>query len=156
MGGASMINVGDKVPAFSLLDQNDQKVSSADLLGQKYVLYFYPKDLTPGCTSEAVLFDNLLEGFTEKGYRIYGVNKDSTESHRKFIGRYQLRFSLLSDPDGDFVEQMGMWQEKKNFGKTYYGVARSTFVIDENGIVTAVYHRVKPGEHARILLSELP
>lgn len=150
-----MIGVGDTIPDFSLLDDQEQTVTNRDLTGKKYVLYFYPKDLTPGCTNEAVCFDAMLDNFREKGYEIYGINKDTPELHRQFKERYHLRFSLLSDPEGTFIEKMGMWQEKKNFGKTYYGVARSTFVVNEKGVVERVYHKVKPVEHAQEVLRDL-
>lgn len=150
-----MIDVGDKIPDFSLSDDQGNVVTNRDLKGHKYILYFYPKDLTPGCVNEAVCFDAVLDEFHDLGYKVYGVNKDTPELHREFIERYHLRFRLLSDPEGEFIEKMGMWQEKKNFGKTYYGVARSTFVVDEEGVVVKVYHKVKPVEHAQEVLREL-
>ncbi|HHU12501.1 MAG TPA: thioredoxin-dependent thiol peroxidase [Clostridiaceae bacterium] len=150
-----MIDVGDKIPEFSLLDDQDNVVTNHDFDGRKYVLYFYPKDLTPGCTNEAVCFDEMLDGFRAEGYEIYGINKDTPELHRQFKEKYHLRFTLLSDIEGTFIEKMGMWQEKKNFGKTYYGVARSTFVVNEDGVVERVYHKVKPVEHAQDVLRDI-
>lgn len=150
-----MIGIGDKIPDFALKNENGETVTNHDLKGHKYILYFYPKDLTPGCVNEAVCFDATLDQFTERGYKVFGVNKDLPELHKTFVERYHLRFSLLSDPEGEFVEKMGMWQEKKNFGKTYWGVARSTFVVDEEGVVLRTYHKVKPVEHAQDVLKDL-
>ena len=142
-------------PEFNLPATSARQISLPELRGKIVVLYFYPKDLTPGCTNEAVCFDEMLDGFRAEGYEIYGINKDTPELHRQFKEKYHLRFTLLSDIEGTFIEKMGMWQEKKNFGKTYYGVARSTFVVNEDGVVERVYHKVKPVEHAQNVLRDI-
>ncbi len=149
------LNVGDKAPAFSAVTGDGETIRSQDLAGKPYVLYFYPKDDTPGCTKEACAFRDLNADFATKGARIFGVSKDSPERHGKFAAKYSLPFTLLSDTSGDLCEAYGVWQEKKNYGKTYMGIVRSTFVVGANGVILAVFPTVKVAGHAEAVLAVL-
>ena len=150
-----MLNVGDKAPNFTLNDKDGKMVSLRDFLGKKIVLYFYPKDNTPGCTRQACAFAGLYQEFEKRGVVVIGISKDSVASHQKFADKYNLPFVLLSDPERVAIEAYGVWQEKKLYGKTSMGVARTTFIIDENGIVEKVMNKVKPDTNAMEILSEL-
>jgi peroxiredoxin Q/BCP len=127
---------GTPAPSFQSKDQNGRLVSLSDLKGKKIILYFYPKDDTPGCTAEACSFRDNYASLQSKGYTILGVSVDDEKSHQKFIKKYDLPFSLLSDTDHSIVEAFGVWVEKNMYGKKYMGVSRETFVIDEKGIIT--------------------
>jgi peroxiredoxin Q/BCP len=151
----SMPQVGDKAPVFTATTGDGQTIRSQDLLGSPYVLYFYPKDDTPGCTKEACAFRDLNGEFAAKGARIFGVSKDSQASHQKFTTKYSLPFPLLSDTSGELCEAFGVWQEKKNYGKTYMGIVRSTFVIDAAGLVIAAFGNIKVDGHANKVLAAL-
>jgi len=153
--GICMLNIGDKAPNFTLNDKNGQAVSLSDFMGKKVVLYFYPKDNTPGCTRQACAFAGLYQEFEKRGVAVIGISKDSVASHQKFADKYSLPFVLLSDPERVAIEAYGVWQEKKLYGKTSMGVARTTFIIDENGIVEKVMNKVKPDTNAMEILSEL-
>ena len=155
MGENPKLSVGDDVPAFELDSDSDGKVSADDLKGSKYVLYFYPKDDTPGCTTEACDFRDNMARLEGEGYRVFGVSPDSVESHEKFRGKYDLNFPLLADPDHDVAEAFGVWREKKNYGKTYTGIVRSTFLVDEDGKLEKIYDNVRAKGHVERILREL-
>jgi len=142
------LKAGDKAPEINTTDQNGNSVSSEQLKGQKYVLYFYPKDNTPGCTNEAKNLRDFYDEFKEKGYEVIGVSPDSEASHKKFAEKHNLPFPLLTDTDKEIMQAFGVWGEKKNFGKVYDGVHRTTFLIDERGTITEVFKKVKTKEHA--------
>ena len=143
---------GDKAPSFESTDQDGNKVKLSDFAGKKVVLYFYPKDDTPGCTAEACnLRDNYAQ-FTSKGYEILGVSSDSEKSHQKFIDKYELPFRLLADVDKSIHESYGTWIEKSMYGRKYMGTARVTFVIDEKGIIEKIIEKVKTQDHTTQIL----
>lgn len=150
-----MLEVGMKAPGFTLQDQDGREVSLADYRGKKVVLYFYPKDSTPGCTRQACAFAGSLSEIKAQGAVVLGVSKDSVASHRKFADKYGLPFTLLSDPQLEAIQAYGVWQEKKLYGKVSMGVVRTTFLIDEEGTVTAVMPKVKPDTNAAELLAYL-
>lgn len=147
-----MLEVGMKAPDFTLNDKDGNPVSLSDFLGKRVVLYFYPKDNTPGCTRQACAFSASYGEFEKKGVAVIGISKDSVDSHRKFAEKHGLPFVLLSDPDRIAIEKYGVWQEKKLYGKISMGVVRTTFVINESGIITHVMPKVKPGTNAEEIL----
>lgn len=151
----ALLEVGAKAPDFRVKDQSGQEVTLESLRGKKVVLYFYPKDDTPGCTKEACAIRDNFPEFGKLNAEVYGVSVDDEESHRKFIDKYQLPFRLLADTEKQIVEAYGAWGEKSMYGKTYMGVSRITYVIDENGFIAAVYPKVKPETHADELLEFL-
>lgn len=150
-----MIQEGTKAPNFTLSDKDGNIVSLSDFLGKKVVLYFYPKDNTPGCTRQACAFAGAYQRFKQKDVVVVGISKDSTASHQKFAEKYGLPFILLSDPDGAAISAYGVWKEKTMFGKTALGVVRTTFIIDENGVVEKVMPKVKPDTNAAEILEYL-
>ena len=150
-----MLQVGMPAPDFTLPDKDGNPVTLSALSGRKVVLYFYPKDNTPGCTRQACAFAGRLAEFERRGVTVVGVSKDSVASHQKFAEKYNLPFLLLSDPDRVAIEAYGVWQEKRMAGKVGMGVVRSTFVIDENGVIAAVMPKVKPDTNAEEVLSLL-
>jgi peroxiredoxin Q/BCP len=150
-----MLEVGTKAPDFTLLDKDGNSVSLSDFLGKKVVLYFYPKDSTPGCTRQACAFAAAYEDFKTINTVVIGISKDSVNSHHKFAEKNSLPFVLLSDPDRVAIEAYGVWQEKKNYGKVSMGVVRSTYIIDENGIIEKVMPKVKPDTNAAEILEYL-
>ncbi len=150
-----MLEVGSKAPEFTLTDKDGKAVSLSDFRGKKVVLYFYPKDNTPGCTRQACAFGGAYEAFRDLNAVVIGVSKDSAASHQKFAEKYDLPFVLLSDPERQAIEAYGVWQEKKNYGKTSMGVVRSTYVIDENGVIEKVMPKVKPDTNAEEILAYL-
>jgi len=150
-----MIEVGMKAPDFTLSDKNGKAVSLSDFLGKKVVLYFYPKDNTPGCTRQACAFAGLYKEFEKKGVEVVGISRDSVASHVKFAEKHGLNFVLLSDPELEAIKEYGVWQEKKMCGKVSMGVVRTTFIIDEQGIVTEVMPKVKPDTNAEEILAKL-
>lgn len=150
-----MLQPGQKAPDFSLMDQNGNEVRLSDFLGKKVVLYFYPKDNTPGCTKQACAFAAAYDAFREKDIVVIGISKDSVSSHVKFAEKYHLPFILLSDPERKAIEPFGVWQEKKMCGKVSMGVVRTTYIIDENGIVSHVMPKVKPDTNAEEVLALL-
>ncbi|MBR6579228.1 MAG: thioredoxin-dependent thiol peroxidase [Clostridia bacterium] len=150
-----MLEIGMKAPNFTLKDKNGNDVSLSDFLGKKVVLYFYPKDNTPGCTRQACAFAGAYKQFEAKGVEVIGISKDSVASHLKFAEKYDLPFVLLSDPDRIAIEAYGVWQEKKMYGKVTFGVVRTTFIIDENGNIEKVMPKVKPDTNAADILAEL-
>lgn len=143
-----MIQRGSKAPSFSLPDQNGKMHSLSDYKGKKVLLYFYPKDNTPGCTTEACNFRDGYKDFEKMGLVILGVSKDSVKSHKKFAEKFELPFSLLSDETGEVVEKYGSWGKKKFMGREYMGILRNSFLIDEEGKIAKVYESVKPNVHA--------
>ena len=150
-----MLEVGMKAPAFTLPDKDGNPVSLSDFLGKKVVLYFYPRDNTPGCTRQAQAYAALNAEFTAKGAVVIGVSKDSVASHQKFAEKYALPFVLLSDPERQAIEAYGVWQEKKNYGKVSMGVVRTTYLIDENGIIVKAFSNVKAAENPGQMLEEI-
>lgn len=150
-----MLKVGDKAPSFTLKNEQDQDIKLDNFRGKKVVLYFYPKDNTPGCTKEACSFRDVYDDILEAGAVVIGISKDSIKSHQKFKEKHQLPFYLLSDPDHKVIESYGVWKEKKMFGKVYMGIVRSTFIIDEDGKIEKTYPKVKPSEHGEEILKAL-
>lgn len=150
-----MLAIGDKAPQFTLSDKDGNAVSLSDFLGKRVVLYFYPKDNTPGCTRQACAFAQNYQAFRDKGVEVIGVSKDSTASHTKFAEKYNLPFILLSDPELTAIQAYGIWQEKKLYGKTSMGVVRTTFLIDAEGKIEKVMPKVKPDTNAAEILAAL-
>ena len=150
-----MLEIGMKAPDFTLKDKSGNDFTLSSLLGKKVVLYFYPKDNTPGCTRQACAFAGAYKQFEAKGVEVVGISKDSVASHVKFAEKYELPFILLSDPDRVAIEAYGVWQEKKMCGKVSMGVVRTTFIIDENGNIEKVMPKVKPDTNAADILAEL-
>ena len=150
-----MLRIGDKAPVFTLLDKDKNEVSLEKFLGKKVVLYFYPKDSTPGCTRQACAFASAYEQFKSNDIAVIGVSKDSIASHVKFAEKYNLPFILLSDPERKAIEAYGVWQEKKMCGKVGMGVVRTTFIIDENGNIEKIMDKVKPDTNAQEILEYL-
>ena len=148
-----MLTEGIQAPEFTLADKEGKLVSLSDFLGKKVVLYFYPKDNTPGCTRQACAFATAYSEFERKNAVVIGVSKDSISSHEKFAGKYNLLFILLSDPELQAIEAYGVWQEKKLYGKTSMGVVRTTFLIDEQGKIIKIMPKVKPDTNAADVLT---
>ena len=150
-----MIKVGQKAPAFSLEDQDGVTHTMKQYLGKKVLIYFYPKDDTPGCTTEACNFRDGYKEFEKMGLVILGVSKDTVKSHKKFAEKFTLPFPLLSDVDGTLVEAYGVWKKKKFMGREYMGIVRSSFLIDEQGKIAKIYDEVKASEHAEEVKGDL-
>lgn len=148
-----MLKIGDRMPDFEVVDQDGAKVTSEDLIGKKTVVYFYPKDNTSGCTAEACSIRDSYDAFKAKGYNIVGVSKDSASSHRKFIEKYDLPFTLLSDTTTQMLQAFGAWGEKKMYGKTVLGTIRRTFIFDEEGILERIIEKVDTKNHADQILN---
>ena len=147
-----MLNVGDKMPRFSVIDETGKQVTEQDLLGRKTVIYFYPKDSTPGCTAEACNIRDNYQSFLARGYQVFGVSKDSQASHVKFKEKYNLPFPLLSDPTTEMLQTFGAWGEKKLYGKSSMGTLRKTFIFDENGILERIIDKVDTKNHTEQIL----
>ena len=150
-----MLEIGTKAPEFSLPDKEGNIVSLSDFLGKKVVLYFYPRDNTPGCSRQACAFAGAYEGFKAKNIVVIGVSKDSVASHQKFAEKYNLPFILLSDPECQAIEAYDVWKEKKLYGKVSFGVERSTYIIDEQGYIEKAMPKVKPDTNAADILAYL-
>ncbi len=150
-----MLPINTKAPSFTLPDQNGVIHSLEDYKGKKVILYFYPKDNTPGCTKQACGFSERYPQFTEKGAVVLGVSKDTVASHKKFEEKYGLAFPLLADPDRQVIEAYDVWKEKKNYGKVSMGVVRTTYLIDEEGVIVKANDKVKAAEDAERMLGEL-
>lgn len=147
------VEVGKAAPDFTLKDQVGKEVSLSDFHGKHVVLYFYPKDMTPGCTTQACDFRDKQERFRELDAVIVGVSPDPVERHQKFIAKHELPFTLLADETHEVAEKYGVWKLKKNFGKEYYGIERSTFIIDKQGIVQKEYRKVRVNDHVEDALT---
>lgn len=150
-----MLKAGDKAPNFTLSDKDGKTVSLSDFAGKRVVLYFYPKDNTPGCTRQACAFAGAYAEFQKRGVEVIGISKDSVASHVKFAEKYSLPFILLADPERQAIEAYGVWQEKKLYGKISFGVARTTFIIGADGNIEAVMPKVKPDTNAAEILEML-
>ena len=150
-----MLANGTKAPDFTLPDQNGQPRKLSEYLGQRVILYFYPRDMTAGCTKQACAFAELYPQFREKGAAVLGISKDSVASHKKFEEKYGLPFVLLSDPEKTVIQAYDVWQEKKMYGKVSMGVVRTTYLIDEQGIIVKGFEKVKPAENPADMLGEL-
>ena len=150
-----MLKIGMKAPEFTLSDKDGRSVSLSDFFGKKVVVYFYPKDNTPGCTRQACAFAGAYSEFQEKGVEVIGISKDSVASHVKFAEKYNLPFTILSDPELLAIKAYGVWQEKKLYGKVSMGVVRTTFIIDEMGKIEKIMPKVKPDTNAAEILAEL-
>ena len=150
-----MLQVGTKAPEFSLPDQNGTMRSLSEFAGSKVILYFYPKDMTSGCTKQACSFAELFPQFREKGAVILGVSKDSVASHKKFEEKYGLPFILLSDTEKEVLQMYDVWKEKMNYGKVTMGVVRTTYLIDENGVIVKAMDKVKAAENPAQMLEAL-
>lgn len=147
-----MLKIGDKMPAFSVADQDGNIVTNESLMGKKSVIYFYPKDSTPGCTAEACNIRDNYQAFLAKGYTVIGVSKDSQKSHKNFIAKYELPFPLLSDVSTDMLQAFGAWGEKKMCRKSCVGTLRKTFVFDENGTLERIIDKVDTKNHTAQIL----
>ena len=150
-----MLSIGTKAPEFTLEDKDGNKVSMSDFKGKKVVVYFYPKDNTPGCTRQACAFRNAYDGFKKEDIQVIGISKDSIKSHQKFAEKHELPFILLSNPDLVAIKAFDVWKEKKMYGKTALGVVRATYIIDENGIIEKVFEKAKPDTNAQEILEYL-
>ncbi len=146
------LKVGDKAPLFEGVDQNGNPVKLEDYQGKKVILYFYPKDDTKGCTAQACNLRDNYDVIQKDGYEVIGVSKDNEKSHTKFINKYELPFTLVADTDTSINQLYGVWKEKKMYGKTYMGTARTTFVIDEAGVITEIITKVKTADHTNQIL----
>lgn len=150
-----MLEIGIKAPAFTLPDENGTLHTLEEYRGKKVILYFYPKDNTPGCTKQACGFSEMYPMFLEKGAIVLGVSKDSVASHKKFKEKYNLAFTLLSDPELSVIQAYDVWKEKKNYGKVTMGVVRTTYLIDEEGVIVKAYDKVKAAEDAAKMIGEV-
>ncbi len=146
------LNVGDKAPDFVALNEFGQSTSLSEFLGKKVILYFYPKDMTPGCTAESCNLGENYNLLQEKGFIVLGVSPDSSKSHQKFIDKYNLPFSLIADEDKAVIKAFGVWGPKKFMGREYDGVHRTTFVVDEDGVIEKVFLKVKTKDHTKQIL----
>jgi thioredoxin-dependent peroxiredoxin len=145
----ALLKSGDKAPEFKGIDQNGNPISLKDYKGKKVILYFYPKDNTPGCTDEACSLRDGYEDLLKHGYDVIGVSADSVQSHLGFVSKHNLPFRLISDPNKEIIQAFGAWGEKKMYGKSYDGILRSTFIIDESGKIEKVIEKVKTKDHAK-------
>lgn len=150
-----MLEVGKMAPEFTLLNQNNEEISLSNYRGKKVILYFYPKDNTPGCTKQACGFKELYPDFIEKDAVIIGISKDNVASHKRFEEKYQLPFTLLADQSLDVIKAYDVWKEKNMYGKKVMGIVRSTYLINEDGVIVKAFEKVKPGENAQNMLAEL-
>lgn len=150
-----MLKTGDRAPAFALSDQNGTLVQSTELAGTPYVIYFYPKDSTSGCTKQAQAYSENLEKFQKAGYRVFGVSKDSVASHKKFEEKYGLTITLLSDPERQAIEAFDVWQEKKNYGKVSMGVVRTSYVVDASGTIVVANSNTKAATDCDRVMEQL-
>ena len=149
------LKIGQKAPDFSVMNNKGQNVKLSDFKGKKVVLYFYPKDDTPGCTTEACAFRDGIDQIKKRGAVVLGVSADSVDSHKKFIDKFDLNFPLLADTDKKMVEAYGTWKEKSMYGKKYMGIERTTFIIDEQGKISHIFPKVKVNEHYAEVLEAL-
>ena len=150
-----MLEIGTKAPEFSLPDQNGEMRRLSDYRGQKVILYFYPKDMTAGCTKQACAFGDLYPQFREKGAVVLGISRDNVASHKKFEEKYGLPFTLLSDPEKEVIQAYDVWKEKKNYGKVTMGVVRTSYLIEENDIIVNAFDKMKEAERPAQMLGEV-
>lgn len=150
-----MVQIGSKAPSFVLKDSEGRDISLSDYLGKRVVLYFYPRDNTPGCTRQACAFKGLYDEFKRRDVVVIGISRDSVASHKKFAEKYDLPFIILSDPELEVIKSYGVWQEKKLYGKLGFGVIRTTFIIDEEGNISHIMPKVKPDTNASEILEKL-
>ncbi|MGQ1910244.1 thioredoxin-dependent thiol peroxidase [Marinifilum sp. RC60d5] len=146
---------GGKAPEFKGLNQDEKQLSLSDFKGKKLILYFYPKDNTPGCTAESCNLNENYDSLTKAGFEVLGVSPDKIASHQKFIAKHNLAFNLIADTEKEILEAYGTWGEKKLYGKTYMGVLRTTFIISEDGIIEKIFSKVKTKDHTNQILTEL-
>ncbi len=149
------LKAGDKAPHFEGVNQNREKITLADFSGKKLILYFYPKDNTPGCTAEACNLNENYEMWLKNGFEVVGVSPDSEKSHVKFIDKYNLKFNLISDTEKEILQAYGAWGEKKLYGRVYMGVLRKTFIIDEKGVIVSIFEKVKTKDHTNQIITTL-
>lgn len=149
------LKIGDKAPEFKGVNENNNNVSLSDYNGKKIILYFYPKDNTPGCTNEACDLRDNYDMWISRGYDVIGVSPDSQQSHLKFIDKHNLPFTLISDPDKVIIKEYGAWGSKKLYGREYEGLLRTTFVIDETGVITNIFEKVKTKDHTNQILETI-
>ncbi len=149
------LKIGDKAPDFKGIDENENTISLSDFKGKNLILYFYPKDSTPGCTNEACNLRDNYDMWISKGYEVIGVSPDSVQSHQKFKTKHELPFRLISDPDKVIIKEYGAWGPKKLYGREYEGLLRSTFVIDGNGIIVNIFEKVKTKDHTNQILETI-
>jgi len=155
MGENPKLSAGDDAPDFELESDTEGTVRLQDLRGQKTILYFYPQDMTPGCTTQACDFRDNLGDLGAEGFQVYGISPDSVESHAEFRDKFDLNFPLLADPEHETAEQYGVWRQKTTFGNTYMGLVRSTFIIDEQGVIEEIQDNVQATGHVERLLRDL-
>ncbi|WP_346854320.1 thioredoxin-dependent thiol peroxidase [uncultured Draconibacterium sp.] len=149
------LKVGDKAPDFEGVNQNGEKIGLKDFAGKKLILYFYPKDNTPGCTAESCNLNDNYDAWLEKGFDVVGVSPDSEKSHQKFIEKFGFKFNLIADTEKEILETYGVWGEKSMYGRKYMGVFRTTFVIDEKGVIEEVFEKVETKDHTRQIIEAL-
>ena len=151
----SNLKVGDKAPVFEGVNQNGESLGLQDFNGKKLILYFYPKDNTPGCTAESCNLNDNYEMWLKKGFEVVGVSPDSQKSHQKFIEKYGFKFNLIADTEKEILQAYGAWGMKKMYGRDYMGVLRKTFVIDENGVIVEIFEKVKTKDHTNQIITAL-
>lgn len=149
----SKLQIGDKAPSINAIDQNENSINLESYIGKKVVLYFYPKDMTPGCTAQSCNLSDNYKLLLEKGYDVLGVSCDSVKRHQKFIAKHDLPFNLISDEDQKVVSDYGVWQLKKFMGREYMGIVRTTFIIDENGLISDIISKVNTKEHTTQIIN---
>ena len=149
----SKLQIGDKAPSINAIDQNENSINLESYIGKKVVLYFYPKDMTPGCTAQSCNLSDNYKLLLEKGYDVLGVSCDSVKRHQKFIAKHDLPFNLISDEDHKVVNDYGVWQLKKFMGREYMGIVRTTFIIDENGLISDIISKVNTKEHTTQIIN---
>ena len=149
----SKLQIGDKAPAINAIDQNENSINLESYRGKKVVLYFYPKDMTPGCTAQSCNLSDNYNLLVEKGYDVLGVSCDSVKRHQKFIAKHNLPFNLISDEDHKVVSDYGVWQLKKFMGREYMGIVRTTFIIDENGLISDIISKVNTKDHTSQIIN---
>jgi thioredoxin-dependent peroxiredoxin len=149
------LKVGEKAPSFEGLNQEGKKISLSDFSGKKLILYFYPKDNTPGCTAESCNLNDNYDAWLVKGFEVVGVSPDSVQSHQKFRTKFGLRFNLIADTEKEILQAYGVWGEKSMYGKKYMGVLRTTFVIDEKGIIQDIFEKVETKDHTKQILKTI-
>ncbi len=151
----TQLKVGDKAPVFKGLNQKGKEVSLSDFSGKKLILYFYPKDNTPGCTAESCNLSDNYNAWLEKGFEVVGVSPDSVQSHEKFAGKFGFKFNLIADTEKEILQAFGVWGEKSMYGKKYMGVLRTTFVIDEKGVIVEIFEKVETKDHTNQIINTL-